>query len=46
MPDKTISVYLPEGLTQWIEEQAKKENRSVSNYIVTVLMDRKEQDDQ
>ena len=36
--DKTrISLYLDNDLKQWIAQEAKKSNRSMSNYIETVL---------
>lgn len=36
--DKTrISLYLDEGLKKWVTEEAKRKNRSMSNYIETVL---------
>ena len=36
--DKTrISLYLDNDLKEWIAKEAKKNNRSMSNYIETVL---------
>lgn len=36
--DKTrISLYLDEKLKNWIAQEAKQKNRSMSNYIETVL---------
>lgn len=36
--DKTrISLYLDNELKEWITKEAKKKNRSMSNYIETVL---------
>lgn len=36
--DKTrISLYLDEKLKDWVTDEAKKKNRSMSNYIETVL---------
>ena len=36
--DKTrISLYLDNELKKWITKEAKKKNRSMSNYIETVL---------
>lgn len=34
---KTESYYLPSDVAAWIEEQAKKENRSASNYLATLI---------
>lgn len=36
--DKTrISLYLDNDLKKWIAKEAKKNNRSMSNYIETIL---------
>ena len=36
--DKTrISVYLNDDLKKWVSKEAKKKNRSMSNYIETIL---------
>ena len=32
-----ISVYLESTLKEWVEEESKKRNRSMSNYIETIL---------
>jgi hypothetical protein len=32
-----ISVYLNGTLKEWVENEAKKRNRSMSNYIETIL---------
>lgn len=33
-----ITIALPKDLADWVKEQARRENRSVSNYIVTILL--------
>lgn len=33
-----IHIYLPKQLADWVREQAQKENRKVSNYIMTILL--------
>lgn len=39
---KRINIYLANPEFKWIKNKAKKENRSVSNYIQTlIIMDRK-----
>ncbi len=36
--DKTrISLYLDEELKNWVVKESKKKNRSMSNYIETIL---------
>jgi pantothenate synthetase len=36
--DKTrISLYLDNDLKEWVAKEAKKKNRSMSNYIETIL---------
>ncbi len=32
-----ISVYLESNLKEWVENEAKQRNRSMSNYIETIL---------
>jgi len=39
---KRFSLYLPDQLVEWIDDKAKKENRSHNNYIEKVLSDLKE----
>ena len=36
---KRFSLYLPDQLVEWIDDKAKKENRSRNNYIEKVLSD-------
>ena len=42
MKNKTFSIRLAPELLEWLEEQAKKDNRSLNNYIETVLIRHKE----
>ena len=37
-----ISLYLDNDLKEWVAQEAKKQNRSMSNYIETVLEQIKE----
>jgi len=37
MNARTFSVYLPKDLKDWLETQAKKEGRSLNNYIILIL---------
>jgi len=41
--NKRTIITLPKELRIWLEEQAIKENRSLSNYISTVLQKHKEE---
>jgi hypothetical protein len=34
---KTESYYLPSDVSAWIEQQAKAENRSASNFLTTLI---------
>ena len=36
---KRFSLYLPDQLVEWIDNKAKKENRSRNNYIEKILRD-------
>lgn len=42
MAQKTMT--LSDNVCEWVEEQAKKENRSVSNLVDTILLERIERD--
>lgn len=37
MKKENISVYLPKDLREWVDSEAKKENRLRSNQIVQLL---------
>jgi hypothetical protein len=37
METNTIGYYLPRDVTDWIKDQAEKENRSASNYLATLI---------
>jgi len=39
---KHISLYLPDQLVEWIDDRAKKENRSRNNFIEKALSDLEE----
>jgi len=39
MTGKTISIYLPDDLIDWIDDQARREGRKRSNFILKVLSD-------
>jgi len=38
-----INLALPQELGEWVKEEAKKENRSINNFIATVLLEKKRQ---
>ena len=36
-PKSTAAYYLPSDVTNWIEQEAKRENRSASNFLATLV---------
>lgn len=43
MPTKSVSLRLPEGLYQYLAARAELEHRTLSNLIVSLLLDAMEQ---
>lgn len=41
MKTKKITLYPSNGLFKWIEEQAKKANRSVNNFLLRLVEEKK-----
>ena len=44
MPTKSIAVRIPDELYYYLVERAEKERRTLSNMIISLLMDAKEKD--
>lgn len=42
MPTVPVGIRIPEELLEWLRMKAEKEHRTLSNMIVTILMDAKE----
>ena len=42
MPTVQIGIRLPQELYDWLKEKAEKEHRTLSNALVSILLDRKE----
>jgi hypothetical protein len=36
-----VNLALPKDLAEWIKQQAKRENRSINNFIQTILLEKK-----
>jgi len=36
-----VNLALPKDLADWVKEQAKNQNRSVNNFIQTILLEKK-----
>lgn len=45
MPTKQIALRLDEELVAYLEARAAKEHRTLSNMIISILMDEKERDE-
>jgi len=43
MPTKTIAIRLPEDLLEYLTKRAEKEHRTLSNMIIAILLDNKEE---
>lgn len=46
MPTKTIAIRLPEDLLKYLTKRAEKEHRTLSNMIISLLIDTKEHDEE
>ena len=44
MPTKSIGLRIDEELLKYLEERAEREHRTLSNMIISILLDAKEQD--
>lgn len=45
MPTKSIGLRIDEELLAYLEERAEREHRTLSNMIISILLDAKEQDE-
>ena len=45
MPTKQIALRLDEELLRYLEDRANREHRTLSNMIISILLDEKEQDE-
>ena len=45
MPTKSIGLRIDEELLKYLEERAEREHRTLSNMIISILLDAKEQDE-
>ena len=45
MPTKSISVRVDEDLLKYLTERAEKEHRTLSNLIISILLNEKEGDE-
>jgi hypothetical protein len=43
---KRLTAYVPVELYEWLKEHSKSENRTVSNYIETMIRSLKDQEQQ
>jgi len=41
VPKKRLSLHVPADLKDWIEKEAEKESRTVNNFVVKVLQDKR-----
>ena len=44
MPTKSIGLRIEEDLLRYLEQRAEREHRTLSNMIISILLDAKEQD--
>ena len=44
MPTKAINIRLPEELYEYLQKRAEKEHRTLSNLVISILLDEKEGD--
>jgi hypothetical protein len=42
---KQIGLRIKESLLSWLLKQAEKENRTLSNYIITILLEEKNREE-
>jgi len=42
MPTRAVNIRVDEELYQYLQDRAEKEHRSVSNMIISILLDAKE----
>ena len=45
MATKVVNIRIDEELLKWLKEKAEKENRTLSNTIITILLTEKESSD-
>ena len=45
MPTKSIGLRIDEDLLKYLEQRAEHEHRTLSNMIISILLDAKEQDE-
>ena len=45
MATKVVNIRIDEELLKWLKEKAEKENRTLSNTIITILLNEKESSD-
>jgi len=45
MPTKSIGLRIDEGLLSYLEARAEREHRTLSNMIISILLDAKEKDE-
>lgn len=45
MPTKSIGLRIEEDLLRYLEQRAEREHRTLSNMIISILLDAKEQDE-
>ena len=45
MPTKSIGLRIDEELLRYLEDRANREHRTLSNMIISILLDAKEQED-
>ena len=45
MPTKSIGLRIDEELLAYLEQRAEREHRTLSNMIISILLDAKEHDD-
>ena len=45
MPTRAVNIRVDEELYQWLCDRAEKEHRTVSNMIISILLDEKEREE-
>ena len=45
MPTKSIGLRIEEDLLRYLEQRAEREHRTLSNMIISILLDAKEQEE-
>jgi len=33
-----LTLYLPKDLIEWVKKEARKQNRSINNFVMTILL--------